>query len=153
MTGSGRSPPWLGSYSVQGKHKHETDGREAHRRQEGRRVSHQRMQDGAVRVKDSTDDGETWSKRSTRTRRLARRKETMIGGAMRRLAAGERMAAAYLCFAKTTVKGRKLQLIGGIYSRRRETSKQWARMLAKGRRRQAGPVAPLACLVSPVLGR
>jgi hypothetical protein len=36
-----------------------------------------------------TDDGVTWGERSARTRRLAGRKESMIGEVMRRLVGGE----------------------------------------------------------------
>jgi hypothetical protein len=44
-------------------------------------MSHgQRTQDAAVRAKDSADDGETWGKRSARTRWLAGQKESVIGG-------------------------------------------------------------------------
>jgi hypothetical protein len=111
-----------------------------------------RMQDAVVRVKGSADDGETWGKRSARTRRLARRKEMMIGGVTRWLASGEWAVVAYLGLGQRMAKGRKLQSGGGIYSQRREKGERRARKSTKGRRCQAGLAAPLVRLVSPVLG-
>jgi hypothetical protein len=96
------------------------------------------MQDAAVRAKDSVDDGETWGQRSARTRRLARRKESLIGGAMRRLAGSEGAVAAYLSEGKRCAKGRMLRPASGIYSRRREREVRWSCTSATRHRRRAG---------------
>jgi hypothetical protein len=96
-----------------------------------------RTQDATVRANGSADDGKTWGKRSARTQRLARRKESMIDRATRWLAGGEWVVTSYLGLGQRTAKGRKLQSAGGIYSRRRESG-----VCGPARRRQGTGVEP-----------
>jgi hypothetical protein len=80
-----------------------------------------RSRDHTGTAEEVVDDSVTWGKRSARTRRLARWKESRIGEAMLRLADGEWTVAAYHCWGEGGQrKGKKLGLATCLYSRRRE---------------------------------
>jgi hypothetical protein len=87
------------------------------------------------------DGGETWGKRSARTRRSARRKESMISGATWQLAGSERTVGAYLGWGKMWQKVKNFSLP--------------AAFIARGERElKAGPSGrPLARLVPLFPGR
>jgi hypothetical protein len=67
-------------------------------------------------AEEMADDSVTWGKRSARTRRLARRKESRIDG--------ERTVAAYLCWGESGEKGRSFgRLAAFIAKGERESSR------------------------------
>jgi hypothetical protein len=95
-------------------------------------------------AEEMADDSITWGKRSARTRRLARWKESRIGG--------ERTVATYLCWGESGEKGRSFGRLAAFIARgerERERAQGRASRVSIGRQRRARSVSHRCAPVSP----